>query len=471
MAVQVDNNYQISAVVPKGIFRAYDIRGLVENELTPGVAYAVGRAISAQAVKCGVKKIAVGQDARPSSPGLAAALIAGITDSGVDVVSIGVVPTPVLYFATHHLDTNSGVMITGSHNPSEYNGIKMVLDGRTLSDGGIDQLYTCIQKQAFVDAQEKGKVSERPITEDYLRCILNRVKLKRPLKIVIDCGNGVGALTAPTLFRKLGCEVTELFCEVDGTFPNHHPDPTVPENLVTLQQVVKQKQADIGLAFDGDADRLGVVTDKGEIIWPDRQMMLLAKDVLSRRPGAKIVFDIKSTSGLAKEIEKAGGVPIMWKTGHSILKAKMIEVGAPLAGEMSGHIFFKEGWFGFDDGVFSGAKLLEVLAKNDKKVSEIFAALPNSVNTPELKLMLSEDRKHAFVEELKAKVNIANTKKIIIDGLRLDFGWGWALVRASNTTPCLTIRFEAETAEQLASIKRQVGEAILALDPSLKLPF
>ena len=469
MAVQENTNYSIPADLPQGIFRAYDIRGIVGEQLTPNVAYAVGRALGAEAVKLGVKTFALGQDARPSSPGLADALSTGLRESGLNVIRIGIVPSPVLYFATHHLDTNSGVMITGSHNPSNYNGIKIVLNGKTLSSTGVTDLYDCIQAGAFVNGS--GEESQQDVIDEYIGCVLERIKLARPLKIVIDCGNGVGAITAPRLYKALGCEVIELFSEVDGTFPNHHPDPTVPKNMVDLQKAVAAENADVGLAFDGDADRLGVVTNEGEIIWPDRQMMVFAKDVLSRCAGAKIVFDVKSTNHLAEEIAKAGGEPIMWKTGHSILKAKMIEEGAPLAGEMSGHIFFKEGWFGFDDGVYAGARFLEIIAKDTRKVSEIFNALPNNVNTPELKLNISEDKKHAFVERLIAEGEFGDAKKITTDGIRLDFGDGWALVRASNTTPCLTIRFEATTEARIKEIQKIVGDAILALDASLELPF
>lgn len=462
-------NYRIPAAPDKGVFRAYDIRGIVGAAFNDDVVYAVGRALGNQAHEQGVKKFALGRDARESSPGFAKAMAQGLLDSGIDVVDIGIVPSPVLYFATHHLDTNSGVMITGSHNPSDYNGIKMVLNGTTLSDGGIAKIYQDIIAGQFVDGA--GSYSEQNILSAYMQTILDRVKLARPLKVVIDCGNGVGGLTAPHLFKSLGCEVTELYCDVDGRFPNHHPDPTVPKNMVDLIAEVKKQGADCGFGFDGDADRMGFVTNDGELIWPDRYMMVLAKDVLSRNPGADIVYDVKSTNHLADAITQAGGNPVMYKTGHSILKAKMVELGSPLAGEMSGHVFFKDGWFGFDDGVYAGIRLLACLANESCSAAELFAQLPNNLNTPELKLEIADDKKHAFVKRLLAEGQFPGAKLIDIDGIRLEYPDAWGLVRASNTTPCLTIRFEALDESGLNKVKRAVGEEILRLDPSLQLPF
>ncbi|MCB1828332.1 MAG: phosphomannomutase/phosphoglucomutase, partial [Coxiellaceae bacterium] len=397
------------------------------------------------------------------------ALVTGLLETGVDVIDVGVVPTPLVYFATNRLSTNSGVMVTASHNPASHNGFKIVLNGRTVSTDGVQGIYQRIVDQRFVKGA--GSMSSHDITSDYIAFVSQQIHLAKKLKVVVDCGNGIAGELVPSLYQRLGCEVVPLFCEVDGRFPNHHPDPTVPKNLEALIAAVKKEKADIGLAFDGDADRIGVVTNKGEIIWPDRQMMLFSQDVLSRNPGAKIVFDVKCTNLLPKIICESGGEPIMYRTGHSVLKAKMIEVGAVLAGEMSGHIFFKEDWFGFDDGIYVGARLLKILSQEDRSMSEIFSALPNSVNTPELKLPMAEENKKAFMQALLENGDFDGAERITIDGLRVEFPFGWGLVRPSNTSPYLILRFEADTPEHLGEIKNLFREQLLKIDSSVALPY
>lgn len=461
--------YSIPTNIPKTIFRTYDIRGIVDEQLTPGLLYAIGLAIGAEAHARGQQQLAIGRDGRLSGPTLLTALKAGLLDSGRDLIDIGLVPTPVLYFGTHFLGTQSGMILTGSHNPSDYNGIKIVLEGDTLAESDIQALYERVINQDFVYG--KGKVIQQNIDKDYLERITQDIKLKRPMKIVIDAGNGAAGEIAPILFRALGCEVIELFCDIDGNFPNHHPDPTVEANLTDLKTSVLAHKADLGLAFDGDGDRLGIVTDEGELIWPDRQMMLFAEDILTRLPSAEILFDVKCTMHLPRVIEKAGGTPIMWKTGHSLLKAKMRETQAPLAGEMSGHIFFKERWYGFDDGIYAGARLLEILSQSTKSVADIFRTLPNSINTPEIKLMLSEEKKAQFMKDFIQTATFSDAQINDIDGIRVDFEDGWGLVRASNTTPCLTLRFEADNNVALERIKNAFRENLLAVDNKVSMPF
>lgn len=451
------------------IFKAYDIRGIVGKTLTPDVVEQIGRAIGSEARERGQKAIVVGRDGRLSGPELARALARGLTAAGCDVIDIGRVPTPVVYFATFHLGTGSGVAITGSHNPPEYNGLKMVLGGETLSGEAIQAL-----RQRLLDnrlTQGSGTVIRQNVRDAYLDRIVSDVKLARPLRIAIDCGNGVAGDTAPELMRRLGCETTELYCEVDGTFPNHHPDPSHPENLQDLIAAVKTKKLDLGLAFDGDGDRLGVISPDGEIIWADRQMILYARDVLSRHPGGKIIYDVKCTRLLEREIAAAGGEPVMWRTGHSFIKAKLKESGALLAGEMSGHIFFKERWYGFDDGVYSAARLLELLARDARTTADIFHSLPNAVNTPELQWKLTEGEHYEVIKQLVARAHFPDARVITIDGLRADFEDGFGLVRASNTTPVLVFRFEGDSDEALARIQTQFRALLLSVRPDAKLPF
>jgi phosphomannomutase / phosphoglucomutase len=463
------SNMKIAA----SIFRAYDIRGVVQDTLTHDAVYSIGLAIGSEALARGQQTVIIARDGRLSGPELSEALRDGLLASGRDVIDIGAVPTPVLYFATYTLGAHSGVMLTGSHNPPEYNGLKIVLNGETLAEDAIQSLYQRILNNNFTQGQ--GRYEKRDISADYITRAISDIHLSRPLKIVVDSGNGIAGAIVPDLFRALGCEVIELFCEVDGNFPNHHPDPSQPENLQDLIHSVLAHQADIGLAFDGDGDRLGVVTNNGDVIWPDRQMMLYAADILKRHPGAMILYDVKCTRHLGAYIAKHGGEPVMWKTGHSLIKAKMRETGALLAGEMSGHIFFKERWFGFDDGIYTAVRLLEILSADPRSTSEIFQALPDSVNTPELKLPMADDRKANFISQLQTEGHFPEANVNTIDGVRVDFSDGWGLIRQSNTTPCLVLRFEADTSEGLKEglkrIQTLFRTQLLALDQELELPF
>ncbi len=463
------SNIQTSAELPPEIFKAYDIRGIVGKTLTPAIVERIGHAIGSEARARGVKTLAVGRDGRLSGPELAAALSRGMNRAGCDVVDIGRVPTPVLYFATHHLGMHSGVSITGSHNPPEYNGLKIMLAGETLSGEAIQGLRQRLLKNDL--AHGDGQVTQQDVRAAYLARVTGDIKLARKLRVAVDCGNGVAGELAPKLMRSLGCEVQELYCEIDGTFPNHHPDPAHPENLQDLIAAVKQNRLDVGLAFDGDGDRLGVITPDGAIVWPDRQMILYARDVLSRQPGAEIIYDVKCTRTLPEEIRKAGGKPTMWKTGHSFIKAKLKETGAALGGEMSGHIFFKERWYGFDDALYTAARLLELLSRDPRTAREVFASLPNTVNTPELHLKMAEGEHYALIKELAAKASFPDAKVTTIDGVRADFPDGFGLVRASNTTPVLVFRFEGDNAAALARIQGRFRELVLSTRPGIALPF
>lgn len=463
--------YHISKNIPADIFRAYDIRGPVdENNLTPDVAYTIGLAVGAEAQHRGEHSMLVGRDGRLSGPVLHEAFCAGLLASGVDIVDVGLAPTPLLYFATNHFNVTAGVVITASHNPGHHNGFKIVLKNKTLSTAEIQDLYQRIVEKRFVyGAGQRNSMA--CLVNDYIRFVTSKIQLKRSLKIVVDCGNGITGIVAPELYRALGCEVIELYTDVDGHFPNHHPDPLVPENLKDLIKTVLTEKADLGLAFDGDGDRLGIVTNKGEIIWPDRQLMLFSQDVLAKQPGAKIIFDVKCSRFLPEVIKKAGGVPMMWRTGHSIIKNKMLETGAALAGEMSGHIFFRDDWFGFDDGLYVGVRLLQILSRQNLSASALFATLPNSINTPEIKLPMDEDKKMRFMERFLKESNFADGKKIDLDGLRVDFDYGWGLVRPSNTSSYLTLRFEADTEENLEKIKSLFRQQMRAIQKDLNLPF
>ena len=461
--------YNADITIPDTIFKAYDIRGIVDETLTNDIVYLIGRALGSENLTLGGDTINVARDGRLSGPRLLQALVDGILSTGCNVISVGRVPTPVLYFSSFQLETGSGVMLTGSHNPPQYNGLKMVLNGVTLSGETIQGL-----KQRIIDknfATGKGTFKEIDVADNYLDRITDDIKLKRPLKIAIDCGNGVAGELAPKLFKALGCEITEMFCEIDGTFPNHHPDPSQPETLTDLIKTVTNGDYDAGFAFDGDGDRLGVVSPSGEIIWPDRQMILYAQDILERMPGAQIIYDIKCSRNLDKAISDAGGKPLMWMTGHSLVKAKLKETGAPLAGEMSGHIFFKERWFGFDDALYTGARLLEILAKSSLSTAEIFDNLPDSINTPELRLDMQEGENFDFMKKAQKNANFKNAKITTIDGLRVDFKDGWGLARPSNTTPCIVIRFEGDSEEAIERIKGQFRELFLSVDSSVQLPF
>ncbi len=456
------------ASIASDIFKAYDIRGIVGKTLTNEAAYLIGKAIAARGSKLGVTRIAVGRDGRLSGPELGENLIRGITESGIDVLNVGMVATPMLYFAAIKECGGSGVMITGSHNPPDYNGFKMMLAGDTLAGEAIQELLAAIQNDQFVSGS--GSVTEQNVAADYQAAIVDHIKLARPMNIVIDAGNGVPGAYAGDLFRALGCQVTELFCEVDGNFPNHHPDPAKPENLQDLIKALQNSDAEIGLAFDGDGDRLGVVTKDGHIIYPDRQLMLYAQDVLSRNPGAKVIFDVKSTRLLAPWIKEHGGEPIMEKTGHSFIKSSMKKNGALLAGEMSGHTFFKERWFGFDDGLYTGCRLLEILSRSDNP-SAVLNALPESTSTPELNIHLPEGSNgHQVIAELAEHAQFEGAQEIItIDGLRVEFADGFGLMRASNTTPVLVLRFEADDQTALNRIQQQF-KALVESKPGLAWP-
>lgn len=457
--------------VPASIFRAYDIRGVVGETLSAEIVHAIGQAIGSEAAAREQQTVVVGRDGRLSGPALHAALVEGLRAAGRDVIDIGRVPTPVLYFATYYLNTGSGVMVTGSHNPPEYNGLKIMLAEETLFGEDIAKLRTRIEAGELVSGS--GSVQSMDLVPDYVRQVSEDVPvaLGTAYKIVVDCGNGVAGDVAPKLLRALGHDVVELYCEVDGYFPNHHPDPSQPENLRALIDAVQEHKADLGFAFDGDGDRLGIVDGRGNIIWPDRQMMLFARDVLKRNPGAQIVYDVKCTSRLGKVIRKLGGEPVMWKTGHSFIKNKMRESGALLAGEMSGHIFFKDRWYGFDDALYSAARMLEILLALKQPPSAIFAKLPAGVSTPELRVDLAEGRHLEFMHELTAENRFADAKVTTIDGIRVDYPDGWGLVRASNTTPSLVLRFEGDDEAALQRIEETFRAVLLGLDRTLELPF
>jgi len=455
--------------LPPEIFKAYDIRGIVGQTLTAAIVESIGRAIGSEARDRGRSAVVIGRDGRHSGPELSAALAAGLRASGVDVTDVGQVATPLLYFATHHLGTQSGVMVTGSHNPPEYNGLKVVLAGDTLAGDAIQQLRLRFEQGKL--ARGAGTMRTQDIREDYLRRITSDIRLARPVRLVVDCGNGVAGGTAPELYRRLGCEVAELYCDVDGSFPNHHPDPSHPENLADVQRALAAGKGELGLAFDGDGDRLGVVTRNGRIIYPDRQLMLFAAEVLSRNPGAEVIFDVKSTRHLFEWIRKHGGRPVMWKTGHSFIKQKLKETGAPLAGEMSGHVFFKDRWYGFDDALYAGARLLELLSR-EKDPSAVLEGLPDAVNTPELHLKLAEGENYTLMEKLKASARFDAAREVItIDGLRVEYADGFGLARPSNTTPVIVLRFEADDEAGLRRIQGEFRRAILAVKPDARLPF
>lgn len=461
--------FNITTELPERVFRAYDIRGKVDSELTPDFAYTIGLAVGSEAQELEIDTIVVGRDGRLSGHELLFAVERGILDTGTNIINVGEVPTPVLYYATHQLGTQSGLMVTGSHNPKGYNGFKMILAGQTLFGDRIAAIYERARNQNFVEG--KGETSFHPIIDEYIERIASDVQLKKPFKVVVDCGNGVTGKVVPKLFRALGCEVIELFCDVDGNFPNHHPDPSIKENMLDLIQAVAEHNADIGLAFDGDGDRLGVICDRGEMIYPDRQLMLFSQDVLERNPGAAIIFDVKCSQNLPKIIKQHRGNPVMWKTGHSYIKTKMADMDSPLSGEMSGHIFFKERWYGFDDALYAGARFLEILAKDDRPCSEVFAALPDSVNTPEIKIPIDDHIKFQFIENFIESANFDHAALNTIDGLRVDFDDGWGLIRASNTTPCLTLRFEAKDEDALLNVQQLFREQLHAFDKNLELPF
>jgi phosphomannomutase/phosphoglucomutase len=457
------------STIPKNIFKAYDIRGIVGKTLTDEIVEQIGHAIGSEAVARKQNTIAIGRDGRLSGEGFAKALARGIQKSGINVIDVGRVATPMVYFAAFQLRTDCGVMITGSHNPPDYNGLKMVLAGETLSGDTIQSLRSRIENGNLTHGS--GSYSQYDIAPEYIARIVSDIKLARPLNVTVDCGNGVAGDFVANLYRQLGCKVTEMFCEVDGNFPNHHPDPSDPHNLEDLIAALAQNDSEIGLAFDGDGDRLGVVTKKGNIIYPDRQLMLFAADVLSRNAGAEIIFDVKSTRNLFAWIREHGGKPTLWKTGHSLVKAKMKETGALLAGEMSGHVFFKERWYGFDDGLYAGARLLEILSKVANPNATL-NNLPDAESTPELHIHVKEGENHALIERLRVEAKFEGAREIItIDGLRVEYADGFGLMRPSNTTPVIVLRFEADDAAGLKRIQEDFRRVLLKANPALKLPF
>ena len=457
--------------IDRGIFRAYDIRGIVGRDLSPAVAELIGHAIGTVMHERDQQHVVVGRDGRLSGPELVEGLIAGLRKAGREVVDIGMAPTPVIYFGAYHLRAGSCVSVTGSHNPPDYNGFKVVVGGETLSGDAILDLYARIADDRLYTAPVEGGLEQRNIDEEYVQRIASDIQLDRPLKVVVDAGNGVAGEIAPRVLEAIGAEVVPLYCEIDGTFPNHHPDPSEAHNLADLIQMVAHLDADLGVAFDGDGDRLGVVTRDGNNIYPDRLLMLFAADVLERNPGAQIIFDVKCTGRLPGHVLRHGGSPLMWKTGHSLIKAKMRETGAELAGEMSGHFFFKERWFGFDDGIYAAARLLEILAAQGGRPSDVLDALPDGVATAEIKVPAPGDNPHAFVEKFVASATFDEARLSTIDGLRVDWPDGWGLVRASNTTPVLVLRFDADNNQAMARIKEAFRAQLLGVAPELELPF
>ena len=448
------------------IFRAYDIRGIVDASLDQETVYLIGRAFAAEARGQGQNRVVVGGDGRHSTPPLRDALTRGLTEGGCDVTDVGCVPTPLLYYATHVLDTGTGVMITGSHNPAEYNGLKMMIGGKTLAEGAIQALRERIERRDFSTGD--GARDARELMAHYVDRVAGDMPLRRPLKVAIDCGNGVAGVVAPQLYERMGCDVVGLYTEVNGNFPNHHPDPAEPDNLADLVDLVQGGDADIGLAFDGDADRLGVVTDAGAIIWPDRLMMLFATDILRRNPGARVVYDVKCTQRLKDVIASRGGEPIMCRTGHSHIKAKLRETGALLGGEFSGHLCFAEGWYGFDDALYAGARLLDIASRAETTVDGLFREFPLTCVTPEIKVATSESAKFGIVDRLAAAADFGDAAVTTIDGIRVDYPDGFGLVRASNTSPVLSLRFEADTPAALARIRGRFQAELASIDAALR---
>ncbi len=455
--------------IERSVFRAYDIRGIIGKELNENSYYSLGLAIACRLNELKRHQIFLARDGRLTSPELSMALKQGLLESGIDVIDLGAVATPVMYYATYSQKIDSGLIVTGSHNPSEYNGLKIVLAGKTLVQKDIDILYDLVMSRKRLSGT--GLDTFLDILPEYTARILSDMTLKRPIKVVVDCGNGIAGPVIPEVIRKLGCEVIPLYCDVDGRFPNHHPDPTIEANLIDLKKAVAEHQADLGLAFDGDADRLGLITNKGEMIWPDRLMILYAEEVLSRVPNATIVFDVKCSSHLATAIKNAGGVARMCPTGHSIVKGIMKEEQAALAGEMSGHLFFKDRWYGFDDALYSACRLLEIVSATSLPVSEQFALIPDSVNTPEIKIAINDSEKFDLMHRFSEEAEFPDAQRITIDGLRVEFPHGWGLLRASNTTPCLVARFEADDAMHLEAIQQLFRTQLVRFKANLSIPF
>jgi phosphomannomutase/phosphoglucomutase len=472
VAAKTENKKTAASGLPdEAIFRHYDIRGKVGPQLNAEVMKQLGQAVGSEALDQSQSRLVLGRDGRLSSDSLAEAFIHGVLSTGCNVIDIGQVPTPMVYFACEHLETHTGAMITGSHNPVDYNGLKVVIAGKTLLGDGVHRLFERIRDKRL--KQGHGNLSKETVHQAYIDRIQGEIKLSRKMNIVIDSGNGVAGNIAPELFRALGCDVTELYCEVDGRFPHHHPDPGQPENMRDLIKVVTTQEAELGLAYDGDGDRLGVVDGDGNIIWPDRLLLLMAQYLLVEQPGATVLYDVKSTNMLEEVISRAGGTPIMTPSGHSVIKHLMQEHGAMLAGEMTGHFFFRDRWYGFDDALYSAARLLELLAADplERTPTQVFAALPSRISTPEIIVEMAEGESHRFIEQLQANVEFVGGKLSNVDGVRVDYPTGWGLVRASNTVPGLTLRFEATTKEELEHIKQQFIQQMLQIKPTLSLLF
>jgi len=474
------SNEQATAIAPPplpvidekaAIFRAYDIRGIVGKALSEDMVFNIGRAVGSEAQEKNIQSIVVGMDGRTSSPSLLDSLSKGIISTGVNVLDIGLAPSPLVYFVAHHSEGKSAVVVTGSHNPTEYNGLKIIINGETYTDDKIQALKQRIDNDNYHTGTTGTISTNKLFTNEYIGTIDETIHFERSMKVVVDCGNGVAGELAPMLLKTLGCEVVELYCDIDGSFPNHHPDPSKPENLADLQSIVQDHKADLGIAFDGDGDRLGVVDCNGKIIWADRLMMFFAKDVLSLKPGAEIIYDIKCSRHLGEQIIKSGGRPLMQRTGHSYLKSKVKETGAALAGEMSGHFIFNKSWFGFDDALFAAAKLIEILSADTRNSAEVFADFPESISTPELTIELAEGENTHLMEKILENAKFDDGKIIEIDGMRVDFSDGWGLLRASNTMPVLTLRFEADTVEGMQRIQAQFKALLIKVKPSLDIPF
>lgn len=461
----------IPSATASSVYRAYDIRGIADQTLTKELVHDIGKAIASEVKEKNINTIVIGRDGRLSSEAFAESLAQGITSTGVNVLDIGLVPSPLVYFVAQHTEGKSAVVITASHNPAEYNGLKIIIDGDSLSGDRIQQIKQRVDNKNFIEGNPGSIDKNDMFINEYIGIIAEDTHLVRPMKVVVDCGNGVAGKLAPTVLKTLGCEVFELFCDIDGNFPNHHPDPTNPDNLQDLIAGVKHYQADVGLAFDGDGDRLGVIDSKGKIIWPDRLLMLFAKDVLASKPGAEIIYDVKSSHHLKNYIAKHGGRSLMWKTGHSFIKAKIKETGAALAGEMSGHIFFNDRWFGFDDAIYAAARLIGILSDDTRESAAVFSDLPESTNTPEINIALAEGENTLLMTHIIANANFKDADLITLDGLRANFSDGWGLVRASNTMPALSLRFEADDSNALKRVQTEFKNLLLQIRPDLNIPF
>ncbi|MFK7863450.1 MAG: phosphomannomutase/phosphoglucomutase [Pseudohongiellaceae bacterium] len=465
----VTTEKSLTARIPSTIFRAYDIRGIVDKELTTAGMYTIGKAIASEALELNINSLLVGYDGRISSPSFSKTLIDGILSTGCNVVDLGLVPTPLLYFATHTSAYSSGVMLTASHNPANYNGLKIVFNQTCLADNKIQEVRTRIENGELNEG--KGRYSKLDLLQLYIADIRSKITLSKPLKVVIDCGNAVPSVIAPAVFEAIGCEVIQLFCTVDGSFPNHHPDPTVAENLSCLSDEVLKQNADLGVAFDGDGDRVGIVCNKGKIIPTDKILMLLVKAIAPRYPGEPIIYDVKTSAALSKLIAELGAVPVMHRSGHSFMKQKMLETNSPLGGEFAAHIFIKDGWYGFDDGIYAAARVIEFLSHENHTSAVEFASYRTPTSTPEIAIPVPDSRKFQLIRAIQEGAVFPGGEIILLDGLRVEFDFGWGLVRASNTSPALLLRFEADNEENIASLQTQFKKLILKIDSSLEINF